>query len=105
MNAETTIDVVFEGSAVPLANLCYCLGCRKVVRLSIAQVLTVISHKQKVALMDAYKNKKYFPLDLRPKKTRAIRKRLTKHQKGSFIPIESQRHSYLSLSIFTYNAK
>ncbi|WVZ03796.1 hypothetical protein V8G54_024602 [Vigna mungo] len=96
MNAETTIDVVFEGSAVPLANLCYCLSLFsvakviggtpnklfkiKVVRLSIAQVLTVISHKQKAALMDAYKNKKYFPLDLRPKKTRAIRKRLTKHQ-------------------------
>ncbi|XP_016504374.1 large ribosomal subunit protein uL29 isoform X1 [Nicotiana tabacum] len=52
----------------------------KVVRLSIAQVLTVISQKQKTALREAYKNKKYLPLDLRPKKTRAIRKRLTKHQ-------------------------
>ncbi|KAG5602914.1 hypothetical protein H5410_034284 [Solanum commersonii] len=46
----------------------------KVVRLSIAQVLTVISQKQKLALREAYKNKKYLPLDLRPKKTRAIRK-------------------------------
>lgn len=54
--------------------------CRKVVRLNIAQVLTVISQKQKAALRDAYKNKKYLPLDLRPKKTRAIRRRLTKHQ-------------------------
>ncbi|XP_042007236.1 60S ribosomal protein L35-like isoform X1 [Salvia splendens] len=52
----------------------------KVVRLSIAQVLTVISQKQKSALREAYKNKKYLPLDLRPKKTRAIRRRLTKHQ-------------------------
>lgn len=52
----------------------------KVVRLSIAQVLTVISQKQKTALREAYKNKKYLPLDLRPKKTRAIRRRLTKHQ-------------------------
>lgn len=49
-------------------------------RLSIAQVLTVISQKQKAALREAYKNKKYLPLDLRPKKTRAIRRRLTKHQ-------------------------
>lgn len=49
-------------------------------RLSIAQVLTVISQKQKSALREVYKNKKYLPLDLRPKKTRAIRKRLTKHQ-------------------------
>ncbi|CAI0471746.1 unnamed protein product [Linum tenue] len=52
----------------------------KVVRLSIAQVLTVISQKQKAALRDVYKNKKLLPLDLRPKKTRAIRRRLTKHQ-------------------------
>ncbi|CAN6458521.1 unnamed protein product [Victoria cruziana] len=47
----------------------------KVVRLSIAQVLTVISQKQKAALREAYKKKKYLPLDLRPKKTRAIRRR------------------------------
>ncbi|KAF6164081.1 hypothetical protein GIB67_017665 [Kingdonia uniflora] len=52
----------------------------KVVRLSIARTLTVISQKQKVALREAYKNKKFLPLDLRPKKTRAIRRRLTKHQ-------------------------
>ncbi|KAL3653128.1 60S ribosomal protein L35 [Castilleja foliolosa] len=52
----------------------------KIVRLAIAQVLTVISQKQKSALREAYKNKKYLPLDLRPKKTRAIRRRLTKHQ-------------------------
>ena len=56
------------------------MGCSKVVRLSIAQVLTVISQKQKSVLREAYKNKKYLPLDLRPKKTRAIRRRLTKHQ-------------------------
>lgn len=48
--------------------------------MSIAQVLTVISQKQKAALREVYKNKKYLPLDLRPKKTRAIRRRLTKHQ-------------------------
>ncbi|KAK9671888.1 hypothetical protein RND81_12G061800 [Saponaria officinalis] len=39
-----------------------------------------IKVKQKSALREAYKNKKYLPLDLRPKKTRAIRRRLTKHQ-------------------------
>jgi large subunit ribosomal protein L35e len=52
----------------------------KVVRLSIAQVLTVISQTQKASLRQAYSKKKYMPLDLRPKKTRAIRRRLTKHQ-------------------------
>lgn len=55
-------------------------GCSKVVRLNIAQVLTVISQNQKTALRAAYKHKKYLPLDLRPKKTRAIRRRLTKNQ-------------------------
>ncbi|PHT75314.1 60S ribosomal protein L35-2 [Capsicum annuum] len=52
----------------------------KVARLSIAQVLTVISQRQKSVLREAYKNKKYLFLDLLPKKTRAIRRRLTKHQ-------------------------
>lgn len=60
--------------------------CRKVVRLGIAQVLTVISQKQKAALREAYKKKKFLPLDLRPKKTRAIRRRLTKHQVSIFLP-------------------
>jgi hypothetical protein len=60
--------------------------CRsKVVRTSIARVHTVISQKQKSALREAYKNKR-LPLDLRPKKTRAIRRRLTKHQVEPFFP-------------------
>ncbi|KAL8145736.1 hypothetical protein AgCh_003764 [Apium graveolens] len=59
----------------------------KVVRLSIAQVLTVMQQKQKAALREVYKNKKLMPLDLRPKKTRAIRRRLTKHQICSSAPL------------------
>merc|ERR1712176_466266 len=50
----------------------------KVVRLSIARILTVISQNQRAALTKAYEGKKLVPLDLRPKKTRAIRKALTK---------------------------
>ncbi|EFN55919.1 hypothetical protein CHLNCDRAFT_52203 [Chlorella variabilis] len=52
----------------------------KVVRKSIARVLTVISQKQREALKEAYAGKKYVPLDLRVRKTRAIRRRLTKAQ-------------------------
>ncbi|CAL9153085.1 unnamed protein product [Musa hybrid cultivar] len=52
----------------------------KVVRLSIPRVLTVTSQKQKAALREAYKKKKRIPLDLRPKRTRAIRCRLSKYQ-------------------------
>merc|ERR1711943_132380 len=40
----------------------------KVVRLSIARVLTVISHNQKAALRKAYEGKQYIPIDLRAKK-------------------------------------
>jgi len=50
------------------------------VRKSIARVLTVMNQKQRQNLRELYKNKKYAPLDLRPKKTRAIRRRLTKHE-------------------------
>ena len=48
------------------------------VRRSIARVLTVINSKQRQSLREFYKKKAFLPLDLRPKKTRAIRKRLTK---------------------------
>lgn len=68
----------------------YFIFFSKVVRKSIAQVLTVISQKQKLALREAYKTKKFLPLDLRPKKTRAIRRRLTKHQVNSCFILISQ---------------
>ncbi|KAJ8464823.1 hypothetical protein OPV22_027375 [Ensete ventricosum] len=70
----------------------------KVMRLSIARVLTVISQKQKAKLREAYKKKRHIPLDLRPKRTRAIRCRLTKHQAageaGSPEPIGTQEADF-----------
>ena len=50
------------------------------VRKSIARVLTVINANQRSQLRLFYKNKPYLPLDLRPKLTRALRRRLTKHE-------------------------
>ena len=49
-------------------------------RKSIARVLTYINAQQRSQLRLLYKGKKYLPLDLRPKKTRAIRRRLTKYE-------------------------
>jgi len=49
-------------------------------RKSIARVITVINANQRAQLRLFYKNKKYLPLDLRPKLTRALRRRLTKHE-------------------------
>lgn len=50
------------------------------VRTSIARVLTVINLTQREQLKEFYKGKKYVPKDLRAKKTRAIRRRLTLHE-------------------------
>merc|ERR1712165_333274 len=54
----------------------------RVVRKSIARVYIVMHQKQKENLRKFYKGKKYKPLDLRPKKTRAIRKALSTHEKS-----------------------
>ncbi|RVX71717.1 60S ribosomal protein L35 [Exophiala mesophila] len=47
-------------------------------RKSIARVLTVINANQRHQLRLFYAKKKYLPLDLRAKQTRAIRRRLSK---------------------------
>lgn len=49
-------------------------------RKSIARVLTVVNSNQRQQLRLFYAKKKYLPLDLRPKQTRAIRRRLSKHE-------------------------
>ncbi|KAI9832568.1 MAG: 60S ribosomal protein L35, partial [Thelocarpon superellum] len=51
-------------------------------RKSIAKVLTIINANQRAQLRLFYKNKKYLPLDLRPKQTRAIRRSLSKHERS-----------------------
>lgn len=56
--------------------ICFCY-CSRVVRKSIARVYIVMHQKQKENLRKVFKNKKYKPLDLRKKKTRAIRKALS----------------------------
>lgn len=49
----------------------------RVVRKAIAHVNIVMHQKTKENLRRFYRGKKYKPLDLRPKKTRAIRKALS----------------------------
>uniref|UniRef100_A0A804RHG7 60S ribosomal protein L35 n=1 Tax=Zea mays TaxID=4577 RepID=A0A804RHG7_MAIZE len=76
----------------------------KIVRTSIARVLTVISQKQKSALREAYKKKKLLPLDLRPKKTRAIRRRLTKYQLSLKTEREKKREKYFPMRKYAIKA-
>ncbi|CAD1812279.1 60S ribosomal protein L35-B [Candida parapsilosis] len=53
-----------------------------IVRKNIARVLTVINLNQRENVKAFYKGKKYQPKDLRAKKTRAIRRQLTKFEKS-----------------------
>ncbi|KAJ3417318.1 60S ribosomal protein L35 [Chytridiales sp. JEL 0842] len=52
------------------------------VRKSVARVATVISQTQRDQLRIFYKGAKYLPLDLRVKKTRAIRRQMTAFEKS-----------------------
>ncbi|KAG7199874.1 hypothetical protein KM043_014323 [Ampulex compressa] len=67
------VSKVTGGAASKLSKIC-------VVRKAIARVYIIMHQKQKENLRLLYKNKKYKPLDLRPKKTRALRRILTPHQ-------------------------
>merc|ERR1712070_375048 len=80
--AALRVAKVTGGAASKLSKI-------KVVRKSIARVLTVINQTQKAQLRIFYKGKDLMPLDLRYKKTRAIRKGLTKAEKS--LKTEKQR--------------
>ena len=71
--AQLRVAKVTGGAASKLAKI-------KVVRKSIARVLTVYNQTQRARSRDYLKNRKYLPKDLRAKKTRAIRRRLTAEQ-------------------------
>ena len=65
--AQLRVAKVTGGAASKLSKI-------RVIRKSVARVHIVMHQKQKENLRKFYKGKKYKPLDLRPKKTRAIRK-------------------------------
>lgn len=72
------------------------------VRKSIARVLTVTNQKQRQNLREFYKSKKYLPLDLRKKQTRAIRRRLNKVRLSALRNTNSSiKHCILCFGIWT----
>merc|ERR1712160_144609 len=71
--ATLRMGKVAGGAASKLAKI-------KIVRKSIARILTVYNQKQKAEARKQYKGKKSQPLDLRPKKTRALRRALKVEQ-------------------------
>merc|ERR1712173_64189 len=80
--SQLRVAKVTGGAASKLSKI-------RIVRKSIARVLTVIHQTQKENLRKFYKNKKYKPIDLRPKKTRAMRRHLSKHERS--IKTEKQK--------------
>ena len=94
--SQLRVAKVTGGAASKLSKI-------RVVRKSIARVLTVINQTQKENLRKFYKGKKYKPLDLRPKKTRALRRRLNKHEES--LRTKKQQRKDLLYSIRKFAVK
>eukprot|EP00929_Paragymnodinium_shiwhaense_P033485 TRINITY_DN1837_c0_g6_i1.p2 TRINITY_DN1837_c0_g6~~TRINITY_DN1837_c0_g6_i1.p2 ORF type:complete len:123 (+),score=51.47 TRINITY_DN1837_c0_g6_i1:90-458(+) len=91
--AQLRVAKVAGGAASKLAKI-------KVVRKSIARILTVYNQKQKAEARKTYKGKKYMPLDLRPKKTRAIRRDLKVEQKTALTVRQKTRKNNFPMRRF-----
>ncbi|EIM85660.1 ribosomal protein L29 [Stereum hirsutum FP-91666 SS1] len=91
------VQKIAGGSASKLTKI-------STVRKSIARVLTVINAKQRQNLREFYKNKKYLPLDLRTKKTRAIRRRLTANEKSKITVKQHKKNIHFPLRKFAVKA-
>ncbi|KAM7190347.1 Ribosomal L29 domain containing protein [Naviculisporaceae sp. PSN 640] len=73
-------------------------------RKSIARILTIINAKQRAQLRLFYKNKKYLPLDLRSKQTRAIRRRLSPEDKARTLEKTKKRQTHFPQRKFAVKA-
>ncbi|GAB5373313.1 hypothetical protein AAMO2058_001740400 [Amorphochlora amoebiformis] len=66
----------------------------KVIRKSIARVLTVYNEKRRNALKKASLKSKFIPLDLRKKQTRAMRRALSVHWKNKKTTKQQKKDAY-----------
>ena len=74
-------------------------------RKSIAKTLTVINANQRHQLRIFYKNKKYLPLDLRPKQTRAIRRRLSKKDASRVTEKQKKKQTHFPMRKYAVKAE
>merc|ERR1711920_698494 len=95
--AELRVAKVTGGAASKLSKI-------KVVRKSIAVVLTVTNQTEVSEYRKVYADAKYKPTNLRAKKTRAIRRRLTKEQLGLKTKRQEKRDAYFPLRKFAVKA-
>ncbi|OQS01880.1 60S ribosomal protein L35 [Thraustotheca clavata] len=85
--AQLRVAKVTGGAASKLAKI-------KIVRKSIARVLTVYNQTQKARLREKLGSGKHVPVDLREKKTRAIRRALTKSEKAIKTLKQQKKEAY-----------
>ena len=95
--AGLQVSKVTGGAASKLAKI-------RTVRKNVARILTVINQTQKQELRKFYKGKAHKPTDLRYKKTRAIRRALTKHEKSIKTPKQLAKERKFPLRKFAVKA-
>ncbi|ETN46152.1 60S ribosomal protein L35 [Cyphellophora europaea CBS 101466] len=74
-------------------------------RKSIARVLTVINANQRHSLRQFYSKKKYLPLDLRAKQTRAIRRRLSPKDASRVTQKQKKRTTHFPVRKYAVKAE
>merc|ERR1711862_753445 len=90
---QLRVAKVSGGAASKLAKI-------RIVRKNVARVLTVYNQKQKAEAKKQWAGKKYVPLDLRPKKTRALRRSLKAEQKFAKTQRQKTRESNFPMRRF-----
>ncbi|KAJ1658104.1 60S ribosomal protein L35, L29 [Dispira simplex] len=73
-------------------------------RKNVGRVLTVINQTQREQLRLFYKGKKYVPLDLRVKKTRALRRQLTSHQLSLRTERQKKKEKHFPTRVYAIKA-
>ncbi|KAJ1966541.1 60S ribosomal protein L35, L29 [Dispira parvispora] len=73
-------------------------------RKNVARVMTVINQTQREQLRLFYKGKKYVPLDLRVKKTRALRRQLTSHQLSLRTERQKKKEQHFPARVYAIKA-
>ncbi|CAK4738503.1 unnamed protein product, partial [Aphanomyces euteiches] len=95
--AQLRVAKVTGGAASKLAKI-------KIVRRSIARVLTVYNQTQKARLREKLGQGKHVPVDLRAKKTRAIRRALTKEERSIKTLKQQKKEAYFPKRRFALKA-
>merc|ERR1719359_2473954 len=75
------------------------------VRKSIARVLTVINTTQRHQLRLFYEKKKYLPLVLRPKQTRALRRALAKEYASRLTERQPRKQRHFPQRVYAVKAQ